>query len=102
MQLQALKGLDGAHQPLGCDLDPGLRALAAETVDLELVVGRSKAVLGGHHRLDPMNVGALELEHLPAVEANEMLVNGLRRETVFVALEPLAEVVLSDELALDQ
>src|SRR5690606_6594308 len=97
-----LDGFDRAHEALVRKLHAGLLALAAEPVDLEAVPRRSEAVLGAHPVLDAVHLVALELRHLGALEADQVLVHGVARESVLVALEALAEVVLLDEPAPDE
>ena len=52
---------------------------------------------GSDTGLDAMHVCTLELDHLGAVEADEVLMDRLRRQTVLVSLESLPEVALGNQ-----
>jgi hypothetical protein len=73
-------------------------ALPAEPVDLELVMRGPKSVSCRHVGLDAVHLRTLELDDRTTVQADEMLMDRLRREAVFIPLEALSEVELSHEL----
>src|SRR5690606_15118824 len=91
--------LDRADEAFVAQLDARFLARAAETVDLEAVPGGLEAVLRADPVHDAVHLRALELGHAPALHADQVLVHGMTREPVLVALEALAEIVLLDEPA---
>src|SRR5688500_4852864 len=99
---RALDRLDRAAEPARRERAPRAPALAAEPVDLEPVAGGLEAVLAQHPLLDPLHLVAAKLDHGAAFDADQVLVHGLAREPVLVALEALPEVVLLHQLALHQ
>ena len=56
----------------------------------------------GRLLLNTQHLGALELDHLMAVDADEMLVDGGASEQVLVSLEAFTEIMLLDEAAADE
>ena len=87
-----------AGESLRRNFNAGRGALLAETVDFELVARGPKSVACRYQRLDSVHFGTLELDDAATVEADEMLMDRLRREAVFIPFEALSEVELATSL----
>src|SRR5690606_22627506 len=98
----SVQQLHRARQALVRQLNALLLALRAEAVDLEAVASGHEAVTPRHLLLDPYHLRALELDHVMAVQADQVLVDRCLTEEVLVPLEPLSEIVLLHQTAPDE
>jgi len=94
--------LDGAGEPLLFEGGPSGATGGTEPIELELIAGGDKARLALNPTLQGLHFGRFDLGHPTALHADEVIMVGLAREAVLVALEPLAKVVLLDEPASHQ
>jgi len=91
--------LDGTGQTIVRNLHTGFLAGLAESVNLELVPGRPKAVPLGDPGFDLLDLPALKLDDPPAFQTDQVLVHWLLGKAVFVSFEPLSEIMLQDQPA---
>src|SRR5690606_27980632 len=82
--------------------DPLLLAGSAQPIDLQPVAHGHEPVTARRLLLDAYHLRTLELHDVVTVHADEVLVIRRRAEEVFVALEPLPEIVLLHQPAPDQ
>src|SRR5262245_39870306 len=79
--------VDRAAQAARRQRHSGVAAAPAETVDLQAMTRRSEPVFLRDAGLDLLDLLAAELGHRAALQADQVLVYGLARQAVLVALE---------------
>ncbi len=102
MDIKISNCFNGAGQAIIRHLHPGFLTWFAQTIDLEFVSDGFEAVFLGDLGLNVLDLPALEFHDPTAFQADEVFVNRLLGEAVFVAFEPLTEVMLHHQTTSDQ